>query len=140
MLKNIYKERITLFNKLKRKDSLTNVDIWYKTILDDVVWYRSTERDVLANGVAIGDYITILVPFNESYIPYNEWKVKNMQTEHYTISVGDYVVKGEVDDNIDSSNIVKELEKYGEDVCLVKSFKETHERFGANVQLRIQGI
>lgn len=140
MLENIYKERITLFNKLKRKDSLTNFDVWYKTVIDNVVWYRSTERDVLANGVAIGDYITILIPFNDSYIPYNDWKGNNMQIDHYTISVGDYVVRGEVEDDLNNNNIVKELEKYGEDVCLVKSFRETHNRFGANVQLKIQGI
>ena len=140
MLENIYNQTVTLFNKLKRTDSLTNKDIWYKTQLTNCAWYRKVERDVASNGVLIGSYITVLIPFNKQYLQYDAWKQLNMQSEHYTMSMGDYIVLGTVDEEVNASNIVKVMESYGDKVCLVKHCNEVYERFGANIQLKIQGV
>lgn len=140
MLENIYKETITILNKLKRTDSLTNKDLWYKTVLTDVAWYTDSARSAGANAVFIGTYITVLVPFHDNYLPYLEWRKPGKQDSNYTISTGDYVVKGIVSEDITADNIVKVLQDYGENVCLVRHHNENYDRFGASVQLKIQGV
>jgi len=140
MLEHIYNEKITLLNKLRRADGDGKVDIWYKTILDNVAWYTASARSAGGNAVYIGTYITVLVPFSDKYVPYMEWKKLTNREGFYTISNNDYLIKGEVPETITADNVVAIMQKYGEDVCLVKHHNENHNRFGAKVQLKIQGV
>lgn len=140
MLKNIYNQPITILNKLKRTDSSTNNDVWYKHYITDAAWYTNSEKTATSTSVYIGTYITVLIPFHDDYLPYDEWKEQGKQDTNFTISSGDYVVLGEVNDIITANNIIKVLENYGERVCQVKSHTENHKRFGARVQVEIEGI
>lgn len=140
MLKNIYNQTITILNKLKRPDSNTGKDVWYKTVIRDAVWYTDSARSAGNHDVYIGSYITILIPFHEEYKDYLEWKVLPNKEEYFTFSNGDYVIRGLMEDEVTADNIVKTLEKYGENVCFVRHHKATHDRFGARVQLKIQGV
>ena len=137
---DIYNETITILNKLRREDSATGLDVWHKTILYDAAWYTDSARSAGSNAVFIGTYITVLLPFHKEYIPYLEWRKDGQQDNHFTISTGDYVIKGVVTEDITANNVVKTLQKYGEDVCLVRHHKEVHDRFGVGVQLKIQGV
>lgn len=140
MLENIYNQTVTVLNKLKATDSLTKRDVWYKTVLDDVAWYTDSTRTATSSAVYIGTYIKVLIPFHNEYLTYLEWRKPSNQDEHYTMSTGDYIVLGEVPDDITADNIVKTLQKYGENVCQVKHHKESYNRFGARVQLMIEGV
>lgn len=140
MLKNIYNQTITVLNKLRRSDSLTGRDVWYKTIINDAVWYTDSARSAGNSTVYIGSYITVLVPFHDDYLDYLEWRKFGKQDDYFTISVGDYVVKGIVEEEITAENIIKVLETYGENVCYVRHHNANHDRFGARVQLKIQGV
>lgn len=139
-LDSIYNKTVTIFNKLKRSDSTTGQDVWFKTVLNDVAWYQNSERTATANATYIGSYQTVLIPFHDEFLPYSEWKKAGNQLGHYTMSIGDYIVQGEVPDTITAQNIVKTLEKYGEDVCLVKYHRVVDKRPGVKIQLKIQGI
>ena len=92
MLENIYNQRVTILNKLKRTDSKTGVDVWRKSTVDDVVWYTKSSRSAGSSSVFIGTYITVLFPFNSRYLPYMEWKKPGNQEEHFTMSSGDYII------------------------------------------------
>ncbi len=140
MFKNIYNETVTILNKLKRSDGDTGQDVWYKTILTDVAWYRDSARSAGNHDVYIGSYITILVPFHEEYVDYLEWKNLKNKEDFYTMSTGDYVIRGVVEEEIDANNVVKTLDKYGERVCFVRHHNANYDRFGATVQLKIQGV
>lgn len=140
MLKNIYNQRVTILNKLKRTDSKTGVDVWRKSIVDDVVWYTKSARSAGSSSVFIGTYITVLFPFNSRYLPYMEWKKPGNQDEHFTMSSGDYIILGDVPENITANNIIKVLEQYGENVCQVKHHNANYKRFGARVQLKVEGV
>lgn len=120
MLKNIYNQTITILNKLKRPDSNTGKDVWYKTVIRDAVWYTDSARSAGNHDVYIGSYITILIPFHEEYKDYLEWKVLPNKEEYFTFSNGDYVIRGLMEDEVTADNIVKTLEKYGENVCFVR--------------------
>ena len=140
MLESIYNQTVTVLNKLKRTDSSTKLDVWHKYVLHDVAWYTKSARSAGGSQVFIGSYITLLIPFHDDYLPYKEWKEPGAQDGKFTISTGDYIILGEVDENFTAETIVKQLEKYGEDVCLVRHHNELHDRFGARVQLKIEGV
>ena len=140
MLENIYNQRVTILNKLKRTDSKTGVDVWRKSIVDDVVWYTKSARSAGSSSVFIGTYITVLFPFNSRYLPYMEWKKPGNQDEHFTMSSGDYIILGDVPENITANNIIKVLEQYGENVCQVKHHNANYKRFGARVKLKVEGV
>lgn len=140
MLENIYNQRVTILNKLKRTDSKTGVDVWRKSTVDDVVWYTKSSRSAGSSSVFIGTYITVLFPFNSRYLPYMEWKKPGNQEEHFTMSSGDYIILGDVPENITANNIIKVLEQYGENVCQVKHHNANYKRFGARVQLKVEGV
>lgn len=140
MLENIYNQRVTILNKLKRTDNKTGVDVWRKSIVDDVVWYTKSARSAGSSSVFIGTYITVLFPFNSRYLPYMEWKKPGNQDEHFTMSSGDYIILGDVPENITANNIIKVLEQYGENVCQVKHHNANYKRFGARVQLKVEGV
>ena len=140
MLENIYNQRVTILNKLKRTDSKTGVDVWRKSTVHDVVWYTKSARSAGSSSVFIGTYITVLFPFNSRYLPYMEWKKPGNQDGHFTMSSGDYIILGDVPENITANNIVKVLEQYGENVCQVKHHNANYKRFGARVQLKVEGV
>ena len=140
MLENIYNQRVTILNKLKRTDSKTGVDVWRKSIVDDVVWYTKSARSAGSSSVFISTYITVLFPFNSRYLPYMEWKKPGNQDEHFTMSSGDYIILGDVPENITANNIIKVLEQYGENVCQVNHHNANYKRFGARVQLKVEGV
>lgn len=140
MLENIYNQKITILNKLRRTDNDNKTDVWFKHTVDNVVWYTDSARSAGSHDVFIGSYITILIPFSDEYLPYKQWKDKVDRENYYTISVGDYIIAGDVPEDVNASNIVKVTEKYGEDVCLVRHHNENYHRFGARVQLKIEGV
>lgn len=140
MLENIYNQRVTILNKLKRTDNKTGVDVWRKSTVDNVVWYTKSARSAGSSSVFIGTYITVLFPFNSRYLPYMEWKKPGNQEEHFTMSSGDYIILGDVPENITANNIIKVLEGYGENVCQVKHHNANYKRFGARVQLKVEGV
>lgn len=137
-LKLIYSNRVSILNKLKRDDGTSGSDEWFVTVVDNVAWYRNSERTVSNSGVYIGEYKTILIPFNTAYLPYDEWK--NNTEGHFTVSEGDYIVLGEVTEDITAKNVVSVMKKLDKSkVCLVKSVIPREKRFGAKVQVKVEG-
>lgn len=140
MWKNIYNQRITILNKLNRADASGNLDEWYKYTVDNAAWYEASARNSGGNGVYIGTYITVLIPFNENYLPYKQWKDLEDKSDKFTISSGDYIVLGDVPETVDASNIVEVMKTYKLESCQVKHIKKPHKRFSATVQLKIEGV
>ena len=100
MQKNIYNQKITILNKLKRTDSLTGSDVWYKQVVTDAAWYKRSERTVQGSSVLIGTYVNVLIPFHTDYLPYTEWKLAGNPDDYFTMSVGDYIILGDAEDTI----------------------------------------
>lgn len=141
MWKSIYNQRITIFNKLKRVDSDDKkLDVWYKHTVDNAAWYEDSARNSGGNGVYIGTYITVFIPFNDDYLDYRDWKKLEDKDSKFTMSSGDYIVLGDVPETVDASNVVKIMEEYGNNSCTVKHIKRPHKRFNATVQLKIEGV
>lgn len=141
MLENIYNQKVTILNKLRRADTPEKKeDLWFKTVVTDAAWYTDSARSAGSSSVFIGTYITVLLPFHEEYVPYLEWKDLNNKDEKFTISMGDYIILGEIEEEVTAANVVAVMQKYGENVCLVRHHKASYPRFGATVQLKIEGV
>lgn len=140
MLQSIYNEKVTILNRWRRSDSGQNLDRWFKYVIDDCVWYTDSARSAGGSAVYIGTYITILIPFHDDFVPYVEWKKLNDKSGIFTVSNGDYLILGDVPEEIDASNVVSVVEEYQPNVCLVRHVQQMHDRFGATVQLKIQGV
>ena len=131
---------VTLLNKLKRADSLTNLDVWYKTELQDIEYMTTVTRTATNTTVLVGESFKILLPFNHLYMPYNEWKESDERDNYYTLSAGDYIFFGTVNEEITPNTLQKVKQKYEPFVCEVRSIVEVAKRFGARYQFSIEGV
>lgn len=136
----IYNETLTILNKLKACDTMSKQDLWFKHVIQDGAWYVTNETSMSGTTVNISSKITILIPNNSMYRDYNVWKQGSNQLANFTMSTGDYIVRGLVDEEITSQNITKILNMYGNDVCSVKSVRELPNRGIANVMLKVEGV
>lgn len=121
-LGQIYDKTVTVINRLDAKDGGTQYDTFYACVIPNVMWSLVTTRTVDTNGtVTIGTSHRVQIPENEQYHPYKEWATN--PGEGFTISTGDYVVLGEVSEEITASNIRKVIAKYEPDAFQVQSFR-----------------
>mgnify|MGYP007069871170 CR=1 FL=1 len=129
---------ITIANKLAKKDSVTGLDVWYKTKLYNIPY--SIERIATATGtiVSVGQVINVLIPFSDSYKHYRDWVAEADKSAYYTMSQGDYIfIDIDLEDEITPQNIVSLKEQYSPDVCKVSSIIEVPERYGVLYQLKV---
>ena len=132
--------KITLLNRLQKKDSVTNLDIWYKTVINDCEYKKERITDMNGTTVAMGAQFTILIPFTGKYLPYREWKKLDDKTGYYTLSTKDVIVLGDVKEDVNPSNIISIKNDYSPDACDIQSIEQVEQRFSANYEFRVGGI
>lgn len=131
---------ITLLNKLKRKDSITNLDIWYKTLIQDCVYKKDKISNVTGSVVSMGQEFTILIPFTGKYIPYNEWKKLEDKTGVYTLSTQDVIILGEVTEEVTDKNIVQIKNDYEPNTCEIRSIEQVDQKLSVKFEFRVGGV
>lgn len=123
-LGQIYDDTITLINKLDAKDSALKQDSYYTTVIPHCMWTVTSTRAVQSDGtVNIGSVHKVQIPEDERYIPYREWCMDDERAEKFTISEGDYVVKGEVVEEITAKTLRDIVRKYEPDAFQVQLFR-----------------
>lgn len=134
----MYDKTITILNKLPRTGTQTT-DTWYKTVLNNAEYQQKTITEVNGTETSFGKKIIVLIPFNDKFLPYSEWKNRIDRGNYYTISEKDYIVLDEVvAETVTSQNIVATLKNY-QDVE-VRVLNIANKRGGANVQIKIEGV
>lgn len=131
---------ITLLNKLKRKDSITNLDIWYKTLIQDCVYKKDKISNVTGSVVSMGQEFTILIPFTGKYIPYNEWKRLEDKTGVYTLSTQDVIILEEVTEEVTDKNIVQIKNDYEPNTCEIRSIEQVDQKLSVKFEFRVGGV
>lgn len=131
---------MTLLNKLKRKDSITNLDIWYKTVIQNCVYKKDKISNVTGSVVSMGQEFTILIPFTGKYIPYNEWKKLEDKTGVYTLSPQDIIIFGEITEEVTDKNIVQIKNNYEPDTCEIRSIEQVEKKLTVNFEFRVSGV
>ena len=129
---------ITLCNKLARKDSITNLDVWYKTVLHDIPYTMKRVSTVSGQTVSVGQTFMILIPFDDEYQSYDEW-VKS-GGKGYTLSEGDLIFFRELEEEVTPNTIQKIKNQYEPNVCEVRSIVEVPDRAGVGFRFKIEGV
>ncbi len=113
---------ITVLNRLKAKHSTTKLDIWKKTVLHNCFLSTQAIRSITGTTVSISNNFICRVPKNENYRPYNDWIY---DLEGFTFSTGDYVIKGEIQEDIIEPNNIRDIvDKYRPNAFEIRLFKD----------------
>ncbi len=131
---------ITLLNKLKRKDSTTNLDVWYKTIIKNCVYKQDRISNVNGSVVSMGQTFTILIPFTGKYLPYREWKKLEDKTGYYTLSEQDIIILDEVSEDVTAQNITQIKNDYEPNTCDIRNIEQVQRRLAVNFEFRVSGV
>lgn len=131
---------ITIANRLNRADSVTGLDIWYKTELHNITYSKERVTDVNGTQVSVGEVFTILIPFDNYYKPYIEWKKLADKDDYYTLSQGDYIFLAQVEEDIQPNNVMNLKNSYKPLVCEVRSIIEVAQHYGATIRLKVSGV
>ncbi len=125
---NMFNDTVTVFNKYKNGSA----EMWQRTVLVGVYWNAIKGAVMRKTGVSSADSVVIIIPKNivterkyENPVAFAELSDKS---QNWTLSSGDYIVKGAVDYEIEKS--IKGLNAF-DDVCRISSvdFKD----FGGNM-------
>lgn len=132
---------ITVLNKLKRADSITGLDIWYKSIIKNCVYSKTKISNINGTVVSMGSQFTILIPFNNKYVPYYKWKDLENKDNKFTLSNQDIIILGEIKEKeITPNNIVSIRNKYSPNACEIRNIEEVENKFDTRYQFRVNGI
>ena len=127
--------KITVANRLARGDSATGADVWYKTIIDGAYVKKDKVSTVVGTEVSMGESYMILIPFSDKYVHYEDWTDRD---NTYTMSTGDVIILGEIDEEITPNNIARLKSK--KNSCEVRVVEEREQKYGVQYQLRVSGV
>lgn len=131
---------VTLLNKLKRKDSVTNTDVWYKTILQDCVYKKDKISNINGTIVSMGQQFTILIPFTGKYTPYKDWKNLEDKSGYYTLSNQDIIILDEVTEEVTANNITEIKNAYEPNTCEIRSIEQVEQKLSIKYEFRVGGV
>ena len=113
---------ITVFNKYE--DPTTRRITWHKTVLHNCFWKYTGNKIVVGETTLETNTTLCRIPMQAEFLENYKWNNTTDKSKHFTLSTGDILVKGEVDEEINeyasgfrSSDILTKYKKYGE--CMV---------------------
>ena len=131
---------VTLLNRLRKKDSVTNLDVWYKTYIQNCIYKKEKVTDVSGTNVSMGEQFTILIPFSDKYKPYREWKKLEDKSAFYTISPQDIIILDIVNEDVTPQTIIQIKNDYEPNTCEIRSIEQVEQRLSTRFEFRIGGV
>lgn len=121
----IYDDTITVINKLDAKDSALKQDSYFVTTLEHCMWSDRVSRTVQSDGtVNVATTHQVQIPESENYLPYREWRKAEARADSFTLRAADYIVRGIVAEDINSSNVKATMKLYEPDVFQIQAFRD----------------
>lgn len=131
---------ITILNKLKATDSATKLDVWKKTVINNCAWSSNIVRNVSGTTVSVGTSFVVRIPKSDEYKPYNEWK-DSETLEGFTFSTGDYLIKGEItEDVITPNNVQTIVNQHRPEAFEIRYFKDNTGTIELAEHYHIEGV
>ena len=129
---------ITILNKLDGINSKTGLDVWKKTVLHNCFFSTQAIRNISGTTVSIGNNFVCRIPKNNNYKPYNEW-IDNL--EGFTLSTGDFIIKGEIEEDIITPNNIRSVvEKYSPNAFEIRCFKDNTNTIKVLEHYHLEGV
>lgn len=121
-----FRHTITVLNKRDGLDSPDHLDAWKKTVLRQCAWKQTetqSQSGRLSEAVEInkGEDYLVRVPPSTEYRPYSAWKG---DMEGFTFSPGDYVLKGEVHEEVTAETVQSVISQHRPDAFEVRLFRD----------------
>lgn len=126
---------MTVLNRRAGRDSPDGLDTWKKTVLHDCFWAGKQTQKQSGWEVNEGASYLLRVPQYADYRPYLEWKA---DMAGFTFSPGDYIIRGEVSEEITPETVQRVVEKYRPDAFEVQLFKDNTD--GPMPHYRLEGV
>lgn len=131
---------VTVLNKRAGRDSPDGLDTWKKTVLHDCFWAGKQTRGQsgqMSTTVEVNEGASYLVriPRSEEYRLYRAWKSDMMG---FTFSPGDYIIRGEVNSEINPETIQSVVKLYRPEAFEVWLFKDN--TGGPLPHYRLEGV
>lgn len=124
-LSQMYGQTVTVLNKLDARDSALKLDTWYKQVVTGALWVASITRSVATDGtVSIGQSVKCHIANRAEFKPYDVWKAAENRDAYFTVRTGDYVILGEVTDDVTASNVLRIVKAKGGDAMQVRAFRD----------------
>lgn len=124
-LGDIYNQTITVVNKLDARDSATRQDTYYATVIEHCMWADKVTRSVQSDGtVKVGVTHQVQIPESENYKPYRAWRLTEERKGSFTLTEGDYIFKGELEEEVTASNLRSLVSLYEPNVFQIQSFRD----------------
>lgn len=131
---------VTVLNRRAGRDSPDHLDAWKKTVLHQCFWAGQQTRsrsNRMSTSVEIneGSAYVLRIPETADYRPYRDWK-ENMAG--VTFSAGDYVIRGEVTEEITPETVQRVVESFRPDAFEVRLFRDNTD--GPLPHYRLEGV
>lgn len=127
-INKLYNEKITVINRIRGPDLGQREDILVASSVDSVL-YRFKSNYISNNGnVSKQQELIVLFSDISLYKPYKEFVSYKGSSDFFTLSLGDYIVLGDIFDEVNSSNIRDILSKYEPYVYKIQSINKAKNR------------
>ena len=95
-----WEDTITVYNKFT--DPQTQVVTWYRTVLSNCFWKYDHSKVTIGQTELESNRTICRIPQDERFLERYQWEslANDKMAEYFTLSEGDIVIKGEVDDEI----------------------------------------
>lgn len=96
-----WEDTITVYNKYT--DPQTQVVSWYRRVLTNCFWKYEHQKLTVGETILETNRTICRIPQNEQFLERYQWEqlYNDVMAAYFTLSQGDIVVKGEVEDIID---------------------------------------
>lgn len=124
--KEMLPQTVTIVNRLKGVDNDSGRDIFHKKTLKDCVWMDKQIGSRNGNEMVYTNGYQVHIPKNQesTYFEYNMWKNQENINDCFTFSIDDYVILGDVSEEITPNNITEIIEKYKPNALQIRQFQD----------------
>ncbi|MBR3644993.1 MAG: hypothetical protein IKN54_01110 [Lachnospiraceae bacterium] len=137
---------ITIYNKFE--DTQTHVVRWYRTKVDGAFWKYTGDKISVGKTILETNNTICRIRKDSRFLPKHEWitKPNDEMNNFFTLGIGDIIVKGEVDDEIDeyaSGHRATDIEKKYKNLQGCIRIEETADNTGigrCNEHYYVKGI
>ena len=132
-LDELYDETVTVLNRIDARDAGLKQDAYHATVLRGCMWDAKATRTVQSDGtVLIGTVHRLQIPESAAYVPYRDFVKLEDREGRFTLRHGDYVVRGEVDEQVDAANVKRIADEREPDAFQVQHFRNMTRPSGMN--------
>ena len=90
-------DTVTVLNKYT--DKATHKVTWFSTVLKDCYYKHTQEKMTIGQATIASDVSTCRIPVNDAFVDKRTWNAmsEDDKAKHFTLAIGDIIVAGEVD-------------------------------------------